>query len=146
MCQRLCDIDLDLAKNVAEMVGGPLPNTQGRSNPGKKAPGLSQIEYLPKTPMIATRKIAILIADGFDLSVFETVKKALEAAGAFPLVIAPRRHTIYPSGGDKSSGVKADHHLEGMRSTMFDALIIIPGGDSVSTLKSVSFYSSHFFY
>lgn len=136
MSQRLADIDLELAKSVAEMVGGPIPEKESRPNHGKKAIGLSQFDYLPAKPTIATRRIAIIIADGFDKTVFTAVKGAITAAGALPFVIAPRRSEIFPAGSDKSkgSGAVPDHHLEGMRSTMFDALFIPGGAESVKTL------------
>ena len=66
MSERLTDIDLGLAQSVAEMVGAPVPQKEGRPNHGKKAKGLSQMDFLPKEPTIATRRIAIIIADGYD--------------------------------------------------------------------------------
>ena len=63
---------------------------------------------------------------------------ALKGAGALPYTIGPRRTAIYAAGEDKNSGakgVKPDHHLEGMRSTMFDS-VFIPGGEkSIETLS-----------
>ena len=62
---------------------------------------------------------------------------AIKAAGALPFTIAPRRHVIYAAGESKSEGkgVKADHHLEGMRSTMFDSVFVPGGADSITTLR-----------
>ena len=204
MCQRLCDIDLDLARAVSKMVGGPRfprlgpsqppPEEKGLeseeasdtttgvttshilpSHPGHLgrpfiplrprsagrlcATGISQTDLPPSHPTIATRKVAILIADGFNHTIFTLVKDALEEAGAFPVVVAPRRHRIYPSdpraaltseasssssssssedesaaGALDTAPVTADHHLEGLRSTMFDALFVCPGKRSAVTL------------
>ncbi|KXJ88827.1 catalase [Microdochium bolleyi] len=136
MSQRLADIDLDLAKGVAEMVGGPIPEKASRPNHGKKASNLSQFDFMPATPTIATRRIAIIIADGFDKSVFDIVKAAILASSALPFIIAPRRSEIYPAGANKTKGqgVVPDHHLEGMRSTMFDALFIPGGAEAIQTL------------
>ncbi|KAH7041500.1 catalase [Microdochium trichocladiopsis] len=137
MSQRLADIDLDLAKSVGEMVGGPVPGTTSRPNHGKKAKGLSQFDYPPFKPTIASRRIAIIIADGFDKTIFDVVKAAILASSALPFVIGPRRSEVFPAGSDKSkgSGVVPGHHLEGMRSTMFDALFIPGGAESVKTLS-----------
>lgn len=135
---RLNDIDFDLAKQVATNVGGPLPDKPGHANHGHKAPRLSQLDFMPETATIKSRRIAILVADGFDLSVVEAMKAAVSVAGALPFVIGPRRGEIFPAGTPvgKGKGVVADHHYEGQRSTMFDALFIPGGAESVRTLAS----------
>lgn len=79
MSQRLADIDINLAKNVAELVGAKIPEQQGRPNHGKKAPGLSQTEYPGKTPTIETRRIAIIIADGYDAAAYNGIVAAAKA-------------------------------------------------------------------
>ena len=136
ICERLCEIDLELAQKVSEMVGGDIPSEQTRTKHNKKAKGLSQLEYMPETPTIATRMVAILIADGYDKVAYNGIKAALTAAGALPFTISPRRNKIYADGEDKSSsGVTADHHLEGMRSTMFDSVFVPGGAKSVETLR-----------
>jgi catalase len=138
ICQRLCEIDLDLAQNVAEMVGADIPTEmRERTKHNKKAKGLSQLDFAPTTPTIATRMVAILIADGFDKVAYSGIKAALTAAGALPFTIAPRRNKIYAAGEDKSNseGVQADHHLEGQRSTMYDSVFIPGGAKSIETLS-----------
>lgn len=137
MSKRLADIDLPLAQSVAELVGGEVPQTAGRQNHGKKAKGLSQTEFAPKTPTIATRRVAIIIADGYDAAAYHGMVAALKSANALPFTIAPRRSPIFAAGESKDSGkgVKPDHHLEGMRSTMFDSIFIPGGAASVATLR-----------
>ncbi|KAF2112132.1 catalase-like domain-containing protein [Lophiotrema nucula] len=137
MCERLCEIDLSLAQNVAELVGGDVPQQAKRQNHGKKAKGLSQLEYMPEKPTIATRRIAIIIADGYDPVAYNGIKAAITAAGALPFTIGVRRNTLFPAGESKGSGngVVPDHHLEGMRSTMFDSIFVPGGAQSVETLR-----------
>lgn len=137
LTQRLADIDLGLAQSVAEMVGGPKPDKAGKPNPGKKARGLSQMDFLPQTPTIASRRIGILIADGYDPIAFNAIYGAIQGGNALPLVIGRRRSPIYAQGEDSSNskGVTPDHHLEGQRSTMFDALVIPGGKLSAATLS-----------
>lgn len=137
MAQRIADIDLTLAQNVAELVGAQIPQKAGRPNHGRKAPGLSQTEYPGKTPTIETRRIAIIIADGYDATAYNGIVAAIKACQALPFTIAPRRTPIYAAGESKESGkgVKPDHHLEGMRSTMFDSVFVPGGADSVATLR-----------
>ncbi|KAF2196674.1 catalase-domain-containing protein [Delitschia confertaspora ATCC 74209] len=136
MCDRLAEIDLNLAQEVAELVGGEIPQEAKRVNHGKKSKGLSQFDYMPATPTIATRRVAILIADGYDPIAYNGVKAALTAAGALPFTIAPKRSKIYSANEDKSgTGVFPDHNLEGMRSTMFDSIYVPGGARSVETLR-----------
>jgi len=137
MSKRLADIDLKLAQTVAEMVGGPIPTEAGRPNHGKKAKGLSQLEFMPKTPTIATRRIALIIADGYDPVAYNGVKAALTAAQALPFTIGTRRSPIFAAGEDPKTGkgVTPDHHLEGMRSTMFDSVFVPGGAKSIETLR-----------
>lgn len=136
LTQRLGEIDQDLAQSVADMVGGKKPEG-GRQNHGKKASGLSQMDYLPSEPIIVSRRIAIIIADGYDKVAFDAMYAAIKAQKALPFVLAPRRSAIFAEGEDPSSakGVVPDHHLEGQRSTMFDALFVPGGSKSVETLK-----------
>ncbi|EMF14529.1 CAT2 catalase [Sphaerulina musiva SO2202] len=137
MSQRLADIDLTLAQNVAALVGGTVPDKAGRPNHGQKTINVSQTEFPGKVPTIATRRVAIIIADGFDKTVYNGIVTALKGAGALPFTIAPRRSVIYAAGEtkDNSKGTQPDHHLEGMRSTMFDSIFLPGGADSVSTLR-----------
>lgn len=137
MTQRIAEIDLDLAKSVAEMVGGEPPKESGRPKHNKKAKGLSQLEFAPSKPTIATRMIAIIIADGYDPIAYNGLKAALTAAGALPFTISPRRNKIFAAGEDKATGkgVVADHHLEGMRSTLFDSIFVPGGAESIATLR-----------
>jgi len=138
LTQRLTDIDLGLAQSVSEMVGGRKPEKANTANHGKKTRGLSQLEYLPEKPIVASRRIGILISDGYDPVAFNAIYQALKAAKTIPLVIGRRRSAIYAEGEDssKSKGVVPDHHLEGQRSTMFDALVIPGGKNSVTTLSA----------
>ena len=135
MIDRLCDIDLELAKAVAEKAGAPTPTKQGAPNASKKAPSLSQTRLQPAKPTIATRRVAILIADGYDPVAFNGVIAALKAAKAFPFVIGPKRQPVFADGESKEGkGVQPDHHFEGMRSTMFDS-VFVPGGSHIETLS-----------
>lgn len=73
---------------------------------------------------IATRKIAILAADGVDEVALVVMQKALRAAGAQSRVIAPHGGTLI---GVNGAVIPVDHSLLTTSSVMFDALYI-PGG------------------
>ena len=133
----LNNVDFELTKKVAEKVGGVMPDAPARPNHGKKSASLSQLYYKPKEPTIKSRRIAILLGDGYDLAEVEGLRAAIKAGSATSWVIGPRRGRVYPKGvkgGDV--GVWADHHFEGQRSTMFDA-VIVPSGEHAGTLMKM---------
>ncbi|RFU76666.1 catalase [Trichoderma arundinaceum] len=136
LVKRLTDIDLGLAQSVGQMVGGAIPDKAARANHGKKAKGLSQLEFLPDQPIIASRRIGIIIADGYDPIAFNAIYGAAKGAKAIPLVIGTRRSEIFPDGESISGkGTIPDHHLEGQRSTMFDAIFVPGGKQAIETLS-----------
>lgn len=134
LVSRLTEIDLELAQMVAEKVGAPTPRKQTKPNPGKTAKGLSQMDFMPEKPTIKSRRIAILIADGFDSASYHGMVAAIKAQSALPFTIAPKRQPVKASDG---SEVKPDHFLNGMRSTMFDSVFVPSGEQSVKTLLGI---------
>ncbi|KAJ5996504.1 hypothetical protein N7522_008164 [Penicillium canescens] len=131
MTERLAAISLELAQTVATNVGADTPVKALKENKGLKAKGLSQMEYMPEKPTIATRRIAILIADGFDFNQYTTMKETLQAQGAFVFTIGAQRQGVTSESGQK---VVPDHFFTGMRSTLFDA-VFVPGGKHVQALS-----------
>lgn len=134
---RLAELDLPLAQAVAEMVGAPIPQKALRANHGKKSVRLSQLDFEPKIPGIVSRRIAIIIGDGYDKVAFNGMKAAITAAQALPFVIGTKRSPIFAEGEskDNSKGVVPDHQYDGQRSTMFDATFI-PGGSHIKSFKA----------
>lgn len=94
------------------------------------------VHYAPSKPVIASRKISCLLADGFDLAIYEAVSTGLVARSAITMVFGVRRSSIYPSGQTpgRDKGVMANTSVEAAQSTLFDALVIVPGADHI--LKS----------
>ncbi|KAJ5309101.1 hypothetical protein PENANT_c020G10551 [Penicillium antarcticum] len=131
MTERLAAISLELAQTVATNVGGDTPTKALRENKGLKSKGLSQLEYMPEKPTIATRRIAILLADGFDFNQYTTMKEALQAQNAFVFTIGAQRQGVTSGSGQK---VVPDHFFTGMRSTLFDA-VFVPGGKHIEALS-----------
>ena len=139
LVERLTEIDLSLAQAVAVNVGAPTPTKQTRPNHGRTSAGLSQVDVNERTPFIqptiASRRIALLIAEGYDATSFNAMYGAIKAGGALPFVIAPKRQAVKAASG--GGEVVPDHFLNGMRSTMFDAVFVPGGKDSVDTLCSM---------
>ena len=132
--ERLSEIDLELAQMVALKCGAPTPQEQKAPNSGKKSRGLSQMDHLPAKPTIESRRIAILIADGYDSKSYNAIVAAIKSQSALPFTIAPKRQPVKASDG---SSVKPDHFLNGMRSTMFDSVFVPSGAESVKTLLGI---------
>ena len=132
----LANIDLTLAKRVAENLGLPAPTAptaQAQSN-GKltvdKSPLLSQANLLPAD--IASRKVAVLVANGVDDKAVAAMKAALEAEGAHAKVLGPTSAPVKTASG---ATLAVDASMEGLPSVAFDA-VFIPGGDA--SIKALS--------
>jgi catalase len=91
------------------------------------SPTLSMIEN-PNFPAetIQTRKIAFLVADGFDEESTLTVKMSLLTAGAKALTVGPHLGTFTGTNG---AVLNADFSLLTGSSVLFDA-VYVPGGEA----------------
>jgi len=129
----LANIDLTLAKRVAENLGLPAP-TQGtvevRKTSLERSPALSQANLLPGD--IKTRKVAILAANGVDAAAIDAMKKALKAQGAHAKVLGPTSAPVKTADG---KALPVDASMEGMPSIAFDA-VFVPGG--AASIKALS--------
>jgi catalase len=137
LATRLADIDIDLAKDVAELVGAKVPDQKNNPNHGKKAKGLSQFDFPPAKTTIVSRRVAIIVADGYDSTAFNAVKTAVASSMGIPIIIGTKRSEVFAAGQkrEQGKGVRPDHHLEGYRSTMVDAVFVPGGRESIDTLK-----------
>jgi catalase len=137
--ERLNDIEFNLAKTVALNIGVPVPAKASRPNHGKKDKHLSQTAFIPETPTIVSRRIAILVADGFDLTQVTAVRSALSASGTRTFVIGNRRGHIksvsQTTSDSQETGLGADFSWESGRSTLFDAIYVPGGAQSALTLR-----------
>jgi catalase len=146
----LAQVDKTLAGLVAQGLGMPVPKkVDGPVNQSVPADGPSK-KFQPKPPTlavnrspalsmantvkegIATRKIAMLAADGVDETALAGMKKALTAAGAQAKVVAPRLGMLK---GTKGAPIGIDFSFLTAASVLFDA-VYVPGGEpSVEILK-----------
>ena len=95
-----------------------------------ESPALRQIGN-PNFPenTIKTRKIAVLLADGFDDTAVTEMNKALLTVGAAPKTIAPRLGVVSGANGNE---LKVDFSFLTAASVLFDA-VYIPGGEASIT-------------
>jgi catalase len=125
MLEHLAKIDQELAANVAGQLGMHAPKGAVAARAGKSK-GLSQEEG-PKDS-IKSRKIAILAADGVTSTDVKRMAASLKKEGATAEVIAMRL------GEFLKGDVKADKSFATADSTMYDAVYVPGGKESVTAL------------
>ncbi len=132
MVAHLMHIDTDLAEGVAEKLGltdmpEPPPAAQPTQMDLKPLRGLSI--QSPPPDSFKGRILGVLISDGFDGGLLMALKSAVEDEGGVVRVIAPK------IGG---AMCRSDHlhpvtdQLGGAPSVLFDAVALIPGGQSLA--------------
>ena len=137
----LANIDLELAKRVAQNLGLPVP-TKGtvpeRKTQPERSPALSQANLLSGD--IKTRKVAILAANGVDGVAIAALKKALEAEGAHAKLLGPTSAPVITVEGKR---LPVDASMEGLPSIAFDA-VFVPGGKASITALSGDGVALHY--
>jgi len=151
----IAQIDVDLAKTVAKNLGMKVPKSvekpinqaigadaEGKTQqPGKKKnyleadPALSQANT--KFDSIATRQIAVLVADGFHMKAFKKMKTTLEKEGATVKLIAPHGGTVIC---DEAMEHQVDAAISTTESVLFDAFYIPGGKKAIKTLQKEGKY------
>jgi len=144
----LAQVDGDMAASVGKGLGMPVPRKiDGPLNMGVPD-GADPKTYQPRPARdqpvspalsmangrrrgIATRKVAVLLADGYDRTDLATMRHALEEEGAWVKIVAPQLGAI-PSHHD---AVEADYSFRTGDSVLFDAIYIPGGRKSVDALK-----------
>jgi protease I len=107
------------------------------------------IEERDMSEVLAGKKVAILVANGFEESELEEPRAALEEAGAETDVVSPENGEVQGwSGEDFGDAVGVDVRLKDARAESYDALLL-PGGvmnpDKLRTLpEAVQFVRSFF--
>ncbi len=151
----LAQVDKGLANSVAEGLGMKVPakldkplnmSIPADGDPRKFQPKkvTQAIEASPTLSMvnnpnfpkgtIKTRRIAVLLADGFDAAAVAEMTRALLKAGATAKTIAPRLGVVTGANGAE---LKVDCSFLTGSSVLFDA-VYIPGGDrSIEKLMQV---------
>src|SRR5690606_19854005 len=91
--------DHDLARRVAEGIGVEPPAAFAGTPTDMALPEVSVVRR-GRYDTVATRKVAVLLADGFDHDAFQSVKQALEDGGAMVKTVAPAQRAYTSAGGE----------------------------------------------
>ena len=135
MVGNLALVDMVLAQRVADILGFTANPDAGINNGARKSathpsPALSILDS-PKSASIATRKVAILAADGVNVADAEAVGKALQAQGAKVAVLSSRLGAL--KGGNGGT-LAVDYRIVAEPSVLWDAVFVPGGAQSVKTL------------
>jgi catalase len=144
-------IDRDLATRVAERVGVQPPTGAGVEIRDAAGEVLTRIERKPEkgvwvdaSPALSqmntvkgsarSRRVAILVAPGFDGAQLEAVRMALQAAGAHPDVISLGLGVVKAADG---TAVPVDKTSQVAASVLYDAVYVPGGAANVETLSQL---------
>ena len=133
----LRNVSEPLAAAVAEGLGIDLPQAMPRAikrtpKPEIRVSKALSLLALPGNGGIATRKIAILIANGIESESVSAVMDALTEAGAVPKLLGSRLGTVTSDDGET---FEVDATLENSPSVLFDAVILPDGTAAIERLS-----------
>jgi catalase len=132
----LAHVDAKLARKVAEPLGIAVPDAKAAAGRAgfrdvrvklsiEAAPSLSmESNPPPNGAAIATRKVAVLVANGVEMGALRAIQSALHDMGATTRIIAAHLGTVATSSGQQ---LPVNHTFTNMPSVMFDA-VLVPGG------------------
>jgi len=133
MVASLRNVSDDLAQAVADQLGMPLPEPLPRAMPTPPKPEVETSPTLSLTARpgdggVATRKVAILVAEGVDGQAVSAVAQTLIKAGVVVRLVGQR---IGPLRAEDGSALDADASLDNHPSGLFDGAVV-PGGDAAA--------------
>jgi catalase len=136
MVSSLLNVSKELASGLAQDLGIALPEAMPRAikNAQKpevdRSPALS-LKALPGDGGIATRKIAILLANGVDADPITDLIEELNGAGAVTRLLGARLGTVNSETGEP---LEIDATLENSPAVLFDAVVLPGGTEAVDAL------------
>lgn len=125
MIAHLLNIDPDLAQNVADNIGlAPLPQPAETAIPARTdlapSPALSILKNGPQD--FKGRKIGILLSDGIDSNLLQTIEYIAKQHEVNAERIAMKIGGIVASDGQ---AISAQHQIDGAPSVLFDAVLLL---------------------
>jgi catalase len=135
----LANVDAALAAALATDLGldKPKPMPRALKNPPKPEVDVSEplsILADPGDGSIATRRVAIMVANGVDGEAAQALHAGLVAQGAVPRYVGPRLGAVKTRDGET---LDVEVTFETMPSVLFDAVAVPGGKDAVVTLGTV---------
>jgi catalase len=136
MVSGLRNVSEELAAELAYDLGLELPDPMPKAIEKTPTPEISSspalsLMALPGDGGIATRKVAVLVAEGFEGDAISNIVGALTEAGAVTRLLSNRLGTLTSAEG---AALEVDATLENSPSVLFDALVLPDGIDAVERL------------
>ena len=136
MVASLVNVSAELAAAVAEGLGIAVPPAMPRALAHPATPEVTHSAALSLTALpgqggVRTRKVAILAAHGVEGAQIVAVVAALQAAGAVPVIIAPRIGALQTADG---VAIEAAGSFENSAPVLFDAVVLPDGEAGVALL------------
>jgi catalase len=136
---QLANVDMELARKVAEGLGLEVPKPQPAVQPRNMKPEVKVSPTLsltarPGDGSIRTRCIAILVANGVVGAPLEALHRKLADEGAVPRFIGARLGTVRGADG---RDLDVEVTLETAPSVLFDAVVIPDGEAGVRELAGI---------
>ncbi|MDB5561683.1 MAG: putative catalase [Hyphomicrobiales bacterium] len=134
MVAHLLNIDQILADSVAEGLGlVAMPEPATAAMPTRmdlpESPALSILKNAPGS--FRGRKLGVLVTDGVDAELLDTIREAARQEGAMVELVAPMVGGVEASDG---SHVEAQHKIDGGPSVVFDAVVVLAGEEGILSL------------
>jgi catalase len=134
MVANLRNVDNDFAEQVADGLGlvelpDRAPAAVDTRTDLEPSPALSIVANGPES--FSGRKFGVLVSDGFDEAILQQLLDAATAEDALVELIAPRVGAVTTGGGDV---LTADQKIGGGPSVLYDAVVLLPGAESVAAL------------
>ena len=132
----LLNVSKDLARELAKDLGVELPAPMPRAMKNAPKPEIHaspalSLKALPGDGSIATRKVAIVLANGVEAGPIKDLIESLNAAGAVTRLLASRLGAIRIEEGEP---LEIDATLENSPAVLFDALVLPGGAEAVDAL------------
>jgi catalase len=137
MVSSLLNVSKELASAVAKDLGIEVPQAMPRAAKSAPKPEISaspalSLKARPGDGSIATRKIAILLADGAEAEPIMDLMNKLTAACAVTRLLGTRLGTVSSAKGEP---FEIDATLENSPAVLFDAMVLPNGSEAVDALS-----------
>jgi catalase len=135
----LANVSAELAETLAAELGIDMPRPMPKAIARTPKPEVTVSKALsltarPGDGKIRGRRVAILVADGFDGAAAKAIHEMLSARGAVPRIVGPRLGSVV---GEDGSELDVEVTLEAMPSVLFDALAIPDGKEAAMLLANL---------
>ena len=136
MVSHLLNIHPKLAKDLADGLRlKEMPKAADAAKPTredlKKSPALSIVLNGPQS--FKGRKMGVLVTDGVDSAILQSLQSALKKEGATIEIVAPKIGGVKASDG---SWIEAAQRIDGGPSVLYDAVALLPSKDGATALAN----------